>query len=583
MGAIFSYSLVSGLLLLAMYPVYKWLMAGERQHGYNRLILYLVYASSLLLPAAVPSVRAFVDRIASPVSASVPAAEIEIGLPLVSVVEHEASLLPAVFLGLYLVGALLSLLFTILVMVRLISVISRGTRRSIGSYTLIITPSRGIAPFSWLRYIVMSRDDYESSGRVITVHELRHLALYHWVDLLIAQCVAIFQWYNPAAWLMREELKAVHEYQADEAVIASGADMRQYQMLLVKKAVGARFPSLANSLNHSKLKKRITMMYKSRSSVVRRMRAVALLPAAAAALCLTGVPFVATALSDASGASLVSGSSGKDSEIPVALQASTAGTVVSISSPSVSSSEQEQKASKPATTIIINGKEEAEKKDGAIAESSSSIYVNGKRVNSDPIIYVNGQRLDSSRSIAEISPDRIASVTVMKGEPEASIYIVLKDNAGTDGVETAETSSRATAQPVVIEEALTFKKNTGSTDGGGKAESQVLAVEKLPEFPGGSRAMMHWLGVNIVYPADAIASQTEGLVVVKFVVGKDGRIKDPEVIRSVSPSLDAEAVRVLLAMPEWTPGLIDGKPVDCYFTIPVAFKLTKDTPEQKEQ
>lgn len=146
MGAIFSYSLVSGLLLLAMYPVYKWLMAGERQHGYNRLILYLVYASSLLLPAAVPSVRAFVDRIASPVSASVPAAEIEIGLPLVSVVEHEASLLPVVFLGLYLVGALLSLLFTILVMVRLIAVISRGTRRSIGSYTLIITPSRGIAP-----------------------------------------------------------------------------------------------------------------------------------------------------------------------------------------------------------------------------------------------------------------------------------------------------------------------------------------------------------------------------------------------------------------------------------------------------
>lgn len=323
------------------------------------------------------------------------------------------------------------------------------------------------------------------------------------------------------------------------------------------------------------------MMYKSRSSVVRRMRAVALLPAAAAALCLTGVPFVATALSDASGASLISGSSGKDSEIPVALQASTAGTVVS--GPSLSSSEQEQKASKPATTIVINGKGEAEKKDGAIAESSSSIYVNGKRVDSDPIIYVNGQRLDSSRSIAEISPDRIASVTVMKGEPEASIYIVLKDNAGTDGVETAETSSRATAQPVVIEEALTFKKNTGSTDGGGKAESPVLAVEKFPEFPGGSRAMMHWLGVNIVYPADAIASQTEGRVVVKFVVGKDGRIKDPEVIKSVSPSLDAEAVRVLLAMPEWTPGLIDGKPVDCYFTIPVAFKLTKDTPEQKEQ
>ncbi len=121
-------------------------------------------------------------------------------------------------------------------------------------------------------------------------------------------------WYNPVAWLMREALKSVHEYQADEAVMTSGADLREYQMLLVKKAVGARFPSLANSLNHSKLKKRITMMHKDRSNVVRRMWALALFPAAAVAVAVAGTPAVSLLLSEASAATLGVSSGSKGNE-----------------------------------------------------------------------------------------------------------------------------------------------------------------------------------------------------------------------------------------------------------------------------
>ncbi len=83
---------------------------------------------------------------------------------------------------------------------------------------------------------------------------------------------------------MIEEMKNVHEYQADNAVINSGADMRKYQYLLIEKAVGKRFPSPANSLNHSNLKKRVTMMYKSKPSAMRRLAGIAVIPAAAAAL-----------------------------------------------------------------------------------------------------------------------------------------------------------------------------------------------------------------------------------------------------------------------------------------------------------
>lgn len=85
--------------------------------------------------------------------------------------------------------------------------------------------------------------------------QLKHVRSRHWIDLLIAQAVCVVNWFNPAAWLMRDELMLVHEYQADMAVIDHGHDPQEYQMLLIKKAVGSRFPSLANSLNHSKLKK----------------------------------------------------------------------------------------------------------------------------------------------------------------------------------------------------------------------------------------------------------------------------------------------------------------------------------------
>lgn len=80
------------------------------------------------------------------------------------------------------------------------------------------------------------------------------------MDIFIGQLYAILVWYNPVSWLMIDELKTVHEYEADEAVIDSGANLKEYQMLLIKKTAGARLPSLANSLNHSKLQKRVTMM-----------------------------------------------------------------------------------------------------------------------------------------------------------------------------------------------------------------------------------------------------------------------------------------------------------------------------------
>lgn len=237
----------------------------------------------------------------------------------------------------------------------------------------------------------MSQNDYESSSDIIITHEFSHLKLKHWIDLLAAQFIAMLQWFNPTAWLMREELKTVHEYQADEAVIESGANIKEYQMLLIKKAVGTKFPSLANSLNHSKLKKRVTMMYKSKSTFGRRLRAVALIPAGILALMAINLPVVASAIDSVS-----------------------ATTITLSSDDIVAKNEQEVQILQLSGKVInISGK----------ADTTSTTSTSSKLP-----IYINGKKQDSPFNINSISTNDIEAISIVKSGDNPGTYITLKSD-----------------------------------------------------------------------------------------------------------------------------------------------------------
>ncbi|MDE6527506.1 MAG: M56 family metallopeptidase [Muribaculaceae bacterium] len=534
MGTIFAYSLTSALLLATMYLVFKWMLAGENQHRYNRAILWLIYALSLTLPALIPALKHITETASHQTGIAGMEQAIEIGMPSASIAETEPLLLPRILLAIYIAGAAAAAVYTVFVAIKLHATISRGEKMPHGRYTLVITPDTRIAPFSWCRYIVMSRSDFETSGEVITLHETRHLDARHWVDLLLAQLVAIFQWYNPAAWLMREELKTVHEFQADEAVIRSGTDPRQYQMLLIKKAVGARFPSLANSLNHSKLKKRITMMYKSKSSTARRFRALALLPAGALALLATTFPAVASILSEASAAE-VTVSTGKVTEIKAETQITATplkGSVIKVTDKSDNNSS--------GTTIV-------------------TLSSNGRQSDlSDVDVYVNGEKQPAEK-LSEINSDKIKSIDIKKGDNDKStVYITMNSDKA------SQTTTQSTS--------ITVKNDEPEK----KSEKVATTVEQMPQYPGGDRALMEFVAKNVKYPEAAMKAGKEGKVIVRFTVQADGKVADANVIRSISPELDAEAVRVVSTFPAFTPGTVDGKPVACQYVIPISFKLSKD-------
>jgi periplasmic protein TonB len=98
-------------------------------------------------------------------------------------------------------------------------------------------------------------------------------------------------------------------------------------------------------------------------------------------------------------------------------------------------------------------------------------------------------------------------------------------------------------------------------------------TEKMPEFPGGNKALMRYLASALKFPDEALRSRIDGTVYIRFVVDKKGKVSNIEVQRSLHPALDAEAVRVIASMPDWTPGEQNMKPVNVYYTVPISFRI----------
>lgn len=309
MGTFVAYTFAAGIILLALYAVYKLLLERETFHRFNRIFVMSSYIISLIAGI-------FYLKTLHPQEISLPAMNIIYNSSYVvttpTAVDHTAyvshvltewAIMAAIVL--YGAGLLFFILRAIYTGYRIRCIIRKGVHScTANGWRLVIHNDSKIAPFSWYRYIVMSQHDYETAGDIIIAHEEKHLQCRHWIDLLTAEAASILLWYNPAGWLMRNELQSIHEYEADEAVLNSGIDAHTYQLLLIKKAVGARFPSIANSLNHSNLKKRITMMLRKKSNRKSQWRALAALPALGLAALLLSTPVVADGLQSVSTAEI---------------------------------------------------------------------------------------------------------------------------------------------------------------------------------------------------------------------------------------------------------------------------------------
>ena len=287
MGVFFIYILKSSVCLVLFYLFFRLLLSKETFHRFNRMALLGVLFFSLLIPCIEVTTRHQVEVQQAMLSieqlllmAESEPTPVEVG----AVQETPAISWVQIVLLVYLAGILFLVCRNIYSLICLFRLVHSGKHEKLEKGVTLVVHNQEIAPFSWMKYIVISRKDLEENGREILIHEMAHIHHRHLVDLLVADICIFFQWFNPGAWLLKQELQNIHEYEADETVINEGVNAKEYQLLLIKKAVGTRLYSMANSFNHSKLKKRITMMLKEKSNPWARLKYLYVLPLAAIAV-----------------------------------------------------------------------------------------------------------------------------------------------------------------------------------------------------------------------------------------------------------------------------------------------------------
>ena len=288
MGALLLYILKSTICLILFYLGFKALLSNDTFFRFNRWVLLVGIATCMLLPA-------IKIQTSEPLLIQQPLIHLEkmiageeTVVTYLSDNNPEVDMIPVVTPAkmidwgqiialLYWAGFIFCLMTTLLSFRKMFVLIRSGRKLQQGRYTLILVPSC-VSPFSWGRYIILSEEDYEKYPDEILTHEMMHLKSHHSIDLLFVECILWLHWFNPAIWLLKRELKDIHEYQADKGVLTQGVDATKYQLLLVKKAVGSSLYTLANSFNHSKIKKRITMMLKGKSNNWARLKLLLLVP-----------------------------------------------------------------------------------------------------------------------------------------------------------------------------------------------------------------------------------------------------------------------------------------------------------------
>lgn len=184
----------------------------------------------------------------------------------------------------YIIGVVAIFTMTVVQTVRLTRQLRQCEHITDNRGNTIVLTDCATSPFCLFHYIVMSRDDYANNRSYILTHEQEHIRLGHSIDLVVLQAATIIQWFNPFVWLIGKNLKAIHEFEVDEAVLNKGIDATQYQKFLVIKAVGNRLQPFANNLNKESLKRRIIMMNQKKSNRWMMLKALFVIPVATLAV-----------------------------------------------------------------------------------------------------------------------------------------------------------------------------------------------------------------------------------------------------------------------------------------------------------
>ena len=523
------YSFASGITLVILTAVYMLLLRNTTHFVLNRICVLSILTASLIAP--------FVTL---PQLYTIKVIPVEIGELTLSAVtsevtgSHQGIDILKIIGSIYLIGVAIMTLRYFANFVFIIYLRSISRKKISGSVTLRVHKRTNIPPMSWGGEIFIEesllngdRDELE----MILAHENAHRSQCHWLDLLLSNIVLAINWYNPAVWIMQYELIALHEYEADRIASDISDDKIKYQLLLIKKTAGNRYQAIADSLNHSSLKKRIKMMMKTKSKGNARFRSLTLLPAVVAALLVTNSSCVKNAqeqIDENSQTDLteyqITEDINTDSIPHYFIEDNDEGVIGKLTDSPKDNSQ------KTAGKVIVRRPVDFSSKDNA------------------PLVIIDGKE---------------GNIESVKQEDLVAMRLLSDYNAK------AQYGDRA-ANGVVL---ITTKKANGAA-----TASKNKIPAKAPEFEGGMEKLYKMLAEKIQYPEDAMNAGIQGKVIVELTVGTNGEISNAKVLRGVNKSLDKEALaaiqRVKDAGGKFTPGYdAEGNPVITTYVLPISFKL----------
>lgn len=531
----FAYILKSAICVAVYYLFYKLLMSRDTFHRFNRWALLGMMWMSLILPLI---------SISSSQEVAIDLGELQMMALSVEdegAVENTESgvhLWLAYCLLVYIVGIGIFSLKTISNYISLIYVLHSGERKRLSDYGIagldhirLIVRQDTMSPFSWMHYIVISEQDLNSNGKAVIAHEMGHIRRRHTLDLIFTEICLIFQWFNPAVWLMRRELQTIHEYQADESALDEGINAHEYQLLLIEKATGTRLQSITCSLHQSSIKKRITMMLKKKSNPWARAKVLFTIPVAITGIALLSTPAASAITSEISGC--------KVSEI--------------FGNDQILGEENLNQSQIPGNRIQLHS------------------FGNGRYVF---LKQKNGSVPEGSKAMTE---EELKSEYLQNNH----LDLYVPENTEQEAVDNAKSQLRKLGITKVSYTASALTKMQDKSDSTDEGNQIFTVCEVRPEFPNGDSGLMEYLKVNLKYPEESAEKGLQGRSVISFVVEKDGSISNIEVMKSAGDDLlDAEAMRVIGAMPAWTPGKQRGQVVRVKYVLPITFRLNSPTPEE---
>ena len=528
------YDLKVAALIVVFYFCYRLLMERETMHRLNRIVLLSSIVLSLVLPLCVITLHKTIEVEQVPV---VDTAELVVAdLEATSVEDSPNLLQPYILFAIFIIGFVCRLIYIVNSYWHLRRMIKDSEQHSLEDGVTLAVVDLPVAPFSWMHTIVLSRIDYEERNPSILVHERGHILQRHSWDIVFVEALTALQWFNPVVWLLRRDLRTVHEYEADAAVLSSGSDLSQYIQLLMRKAMGTKACILANGINNSTIKKRINMMLLNKSSRYNSLKLLAMLPIIGVSLTLN-----AETVTD-----VVYKNDPPQKQVPVK-KGKKNSTIKLGGNQTIKVVEQEKTQAAEQLQSYTAELQEAE-------PNVAVLILNTKQKGEEPLLIVDGKisTIDQVRALPRDSVARLATMrekAAMKSYGEKGKYGAL---------------------------IITTKKHQEELDNEPKQPDVYDVVEGMPQFPGGEAALMQYLSQNIRYPKEAMEAKTQGRVIVQFVIEKDGSISGAHVVKSVNPQLDAEALRVVNAMPNWTPGTQNGQTVRVKYAVPISFRLKGD-------